>query len=158
RLYQRLDVFRKLRGLRDELDDPATFAAAAKQLGINVAGPKPVEKTAPPPAPAAAAGSLLSGSLLDQAMEATETRGVQPGAARSSDPLANYVRALVAPHLTPKPDAKKKEVLQMVDTAIGGAMGCLLHHPYFQELEAAWRGLYFLVRELETGPRLKIYL
>lgn len=157
RLFQRLEVFRKLRALREDLDDPASFAAAARQLGIDTgaakANPAPAPASAPPPASA-----LLSGSLLDQAMEVTETRGTGAGAARSADPLANYVRELVAPHLVPKPDAKKKEVLQMVDTAIGGAMRDVLHHPYLQEVEAAWRGLYYLVRELETSPKLKVFL
>ncbi|MBI4909395.1 MAG: type VI secretion system contractile sheath large subunit [Acidobacteria bacterium] len=160
RLYQRLDVFRKLRVLREELDDPATFAAAAKQLGIQTSAPKAAAPVEPPvkPSTGSAAGSLLSGSLLDQAMEATETRGAPGGASRSADPLANYVRELVAPHLVPKPDAKKKEVIQMVDAAVSGAMGDVLHHPYLQELEATWRGLYYLVRELETGPKLKVLL
>jgi type VI secretion system protein ImpC len=34
----------------------------------------------------------------------------------------------------------------------------MLHHPDFQALEAAWRGLDFLVSRLETGARLKLYV
>jgi type VI secretion system protein ImpC len=34
----------------------------------------------------------------------------------------------------------------------------ILHAPAFQALEAAWRGLFFLVRRLETGSDLKVYL
>jgi type VI secretion system protein ImpC len=34
----------------------------------------------------------------------------------------------------------------------------ILHHPDFQALESAWRGIYFLTRRLDTGEELKIYL
>ena len=34
----------------------------------------------------------------------------------------------------------------------------VLHQPAFQELEAAWRALYFLARRLETGTDLKIFV
>jgi type VI secretion system protein ImpC len=37
-------------------------------------------------------------------------------------------------------------------------MRALLHHPKFQALEAAWRGLYFLTRRLETHEYLKVYI
>ena len=37
-------------------------------------------------------------------------------------------------------------------------MIALLHHPAFRQLEAAWRGVDFLVRRLETGASLKLFL
>jgi type VI secretion system protein ImpC len=37
-------------------------------------------------------------------------------------------------------------------------MRAVLHHPKFQSLEAAWRGLYFLVRRLETGENLRVFM
>lgn len=156
-LFTKLPIFKKLRDLRDQLDDPSTFVSAAKELGIETSsgGAKPA--VAPPPPTQAAAASLLGGSLLDQAMEATESQGVT-ASARSGDPMAQYLRALVAPHLAPKTDPKKKEVMQMVDGATSGVMGAILHHPMFQELEANWRALYFLIKELETGTKLKVYI
>ena len=45
-----------------------------------------------------------------------------------------------------------------VDQATGDLMRKILHHRKFQQLEAAWRGLYFLVRRTETSSDLKIYL
>src|ERR1019366_9674025 len=33
-----------------------------------------------------------------------------------------------------------------------------LHHTTFQALEAAWRGVFHLVRAIETGSQLKLYL
>ncbi|HUQ92798.1 MAG TPA: type VI secretion system contractile sheath large subunit [Bryobacteraceae bacterium] len=158
KLFQRLPVFKKIRELREQLETPETFAAAARELGIGTGAPK-TPAPAPPPVPTRreAGASLLGGSLLDQALEATESRGAA-APSRSVDPMAHYLRSLVGPHLTPKPDPKKKEVMQQVDDATGGVMRSLLHHPLFQQVESAWRSLYFLIKELETGPLLKVYL
>ena len=43
-----------------------------------------------------------------------------------------------------------------LDRLIAGQLRLILHHPEFQALEAAWRGLHYLVRMTETGPLLKI--
>lgn len=159
RLFQKLPLFRKLRDLRDDLDDPDRFRQIAQELGISSAVPAKTPAPEPPPPPAKAPASLLGGSLLDQALEATASRSPAAAPTRpSADPLAQYVKALVTPHLTPKPDPKRGEVMKQVDGAIGGVMGMLLHHSEFQQLEANWRGLYFLVRELETGTHLKVFL
>jgi len=41
---------------------------------------------------------------------------------------------------------------------IGRMLATLLHQPRFRTLEAAWRGLWLLVRRLETDSRLKVFL
>jgi type VI secretion system protein ImpC len=165
RLYQRVPVFHKLRDLRERLEDPKTFADAAQQLGISVGGAKAASAAAPPPPPPTPAPRPAGGggfSFLDAALEETEARTEAPSGSSSfsspRDPLARYISAMVGPHLVPKADPKQKEVLQMADAGISGAMRDLLHHPRFQALEAAWRGLYFLIKELETGPLLKVYI
>ena len=40
----------------------------------------------------------------------------------------------------------------------GELMKKILHHPDFQALESAWRGLYFLVRRAETSNDLKLFI
>ncbi len=152
RIFETHPFFKKLRQLRDDLEDPSTFLSAARELGVDPGAPKS-QPAAPPPK--ASAESLLTGSLLDQALEATESRGASTA---KSDPMAQFIQSVVAPHLVPKADPKKKELIQMADDAIGGSMRAILHHPAFQELEANWRSLYLLVREVETGPKLKIHL
>jgi type VI secretion system protein ImpC len=72
--------------------------------------------------------------------------------------LREYVRRLVEPHLVPGADPRQPELLAKVDTATGDAMRQILHHPAYQELEAAWRAVYLLVRRVETGENLKLYL
>ncbi|MCS7315982.1 MAG: type VI secretion system contractile sheath large subunit [Bryobacterales bacterium] len=142
RLYSSLEIFRRLRQTRQRMADPAMFAAAASELGV----------VSSPPAPEIA--RLTSGSLLEQVIEAAEQRGAAP----THDPLADYLRRIVAPYLVPRPHPKQQEILAQLDEAVGGLMRALLHQPAFQALEAAWRGVEFLVRRLESNGRLRIHL
>jgi type VI secretion system protein ImpC len=50
------------------------------------------------------------------------------------------------------------ELIAQVDAAMGQILRTVLHHPAFRELEAAWRGLSFLVDRLETDAQLQLYL
>lgn len=43
-----------------------------------------------------------------------------------------------------------------IDALLSAQLNAIMHTPEFQQLEASWRGLKYLVRESETGPMLKI--
>ncbi len=43
-----------------------------------------------------------------------------------------------------------------IDARLSRQLDLILHHPQFQRLEGAWRGLHFLVSHTETDARLKI--
>lgn len=43
-----------------------------------------------------------------------------------------------------------------LDDVLGRQLNLILHHPPFQQLEATWRGLYYLVSRTETGQLLKL--
>ena len=49
-------------------------------------------------------------------------------------------------------------MLSAVDGASGELMRKILHDHSFQAMEAAWRGLFFMVRRIETDTDLSIYL
>jgi type VI secretion system ImpC/EvpB family protein len=102
--------------------------------------PKPAPVRRPVPQP-----EFTSGSLLDQIVSGT-------------DPLQTFIDRTVAPHTIAKESASDKEWKSRVQTMASDALAALLHHRSFQKLEAAWRGLDFLVRTLETGPQLKVYV
>jgi type VI secretion system protein ImpC len=155
RIYERLPLFRSLRDLRRRLGDPRSFAAAARELqGGADSPPHETASSAPPARP--------TGSVLDQIL--TESVGAAPEAAPSAssgvahDELQEFLRRAVAPHLVPGEDPRQPELLARVDAAIGAQMRALLHHPDFQALESFWRGVYFLVRRLETDGQLRLYL
>jgi predicted component of type VI protein secretion system len=63
--------------------------------------------------------------------------------AGGGDPFDNYVKELARAHAAPQ----KKSVDRHV--ALSERMNSMLHHPRFQALESAWRGLDFAVREMD---------
>jgi type VI secretion system protein ImpC len=143
RLFESLPPFRALRDLRERLSDRATFRAAAAQMAAPEAAAEPG-----PPLPKSGA------DLLSQMM------GESPAPVKRA-PQNDWDRMLheiVAPYAEPKPDQRQPEYIAQTDAAVAGEMRALLHHPQFQALEAAWRGIYFLVRRLETGESLKVYV
>lgn len=50
------------------------------------------------------------------------------------------------------------ERIKELDTIIEAQLNEIIHHKDFQELEASWRGLSYLVMNTETGSKLKIRL
>lgn len=162
RIFERVDLFRELREAREKLAHSQTFKAAAQELGILPAGAGSSTVPTPPPASRAPAppdaGSLVSGSLLDQMIEQTESRAADAKPRRAPDELMEFVKRAVEPHLIPGVDPRQAEVVARVDRAISDAMSALLHYRDFQGLEAAWRAVDFLVRRVETSPQLRLYL
>jgi len=159
-LFRRVEIFQKLRDARDKLSDRETFTRTATDLGI-IGTPQP----APPPTPRpmrrdvdADAAQALSGNLLDQMLEETEKQADRARPSRAPDPLTSLVRSIIAPHVVAKADPRQAEVLGLIDRATSAQMSALLHLPAFQELESAWRAVYFLVRNLETSSQLKVLL
>jgi type VI secretion system protein ImpC len=69
-----------------------------------------------------------------------------------------FLQALVAPHVEPGVDPRQEELAAVVEEATAVQMRLLLHHPAFQTLEAAWRGLHLLVRQLDTDSGLQLHL
>jgi type VI secretion system protein ImpC len=49
-------------------------------------------------------------------------------------------------------------LVALVDEARAAQMSCLLHHPDFQALESLWRGVHFLIRQLDTDEGLELWL
>ncbi len=159
RLFERTALFRKLREVRQKLSDPAAFAEAAAELGLT-AEPRrePQRAEAGRQVSAADVERVTSGSLLDEMIERTEERGNEPRTARAPDELTSLVNRLVAPHLVPKASPRQAELLDLIDRATSAQMRALLHAEAFQQLEAAWRAVFFLVRNLETDSQLKLFL
>lgn len=161
RIYERLDIFRKLRQTRRRLDDPSTFEAAAAEIrgwaGAADEDAQGVRHDAAEQATAPAAEPSsrdLIGEMLSQSKSVRPTTTGAEGA----DEFGNFLREVIRPHLDSTDEARKAELTSAVDAAAGQLMRAVLHHPDFQALEAAWRGLHFLVKRTETGAELKLYL
>jgi len=167
RLFEQVRIFQKLRETRRKLGDSATFAKTAAELTsagaqgeahAPQATPSKAQSSAPSPrASAQDVQSLVSGSLLDNMLEATESKA-QDQASKRPDEWSSLLQKLVAPHLVAKTDPRQAELIALIDKATSAQMGALLHAPAFQALEAAWRSVYFLVRNAETDTHLKLFL
>jgi type VI secretion system protein ImpC len=159
RIFQNLEAFRKLRELRGRLEDPSTFAEAANELGLRPAA-SVSEPRRPDISPAVApnAARLASGSLLDEMIEQTESRVAADRSRRKPDEVHEFAQRAAAKHLVNRPDARQPEILSVIDGGIAALMRAVLHHRDFQALEAIWRATFLLVRQLETGSQLKLYL
>jgi type VI secretion system protein ImpC len=58
----------------------------------------------------------------------------------------------------PAPASDQAALVAAVDAAVAESMRRLLHDPAFQALEATWRGIDFLLRQIETDETLKVHL
>jgi type VI secretion system protein ImpC len=68
------------------------------------------------------------------------------------------IRNIVAPHVVKDTSAQTAAYLAAVDAAIAEQMRALLHLPAFQSLEAAWRGVRWLIANLELDENLQLHL
>lgn len=156
-LFDRLPVFQELRKLLKALKNPETSADAVREVATRFsvsssAVPEPAPSESPP------APSDDEGDLLDQVL--SKSSG-DPGAHRQSRPVSDwdaFLSDIVRPHLASQAAPGTDEMRRILETAIGDAMGRILQHPRFQALESVWRGLYWLVRRLETDEALSVHL
>ncbi|MCB1955077.1 MAG: type VI secretion system contractile sheath large subunit [Rhodocyclaceae bacterium] len=145
-LYRRGDLFAGLRGLRQELRDPALFARAAAALG------------AAPASPAAAEAEPEAGSDIERLLGRKPSGpATAAGAAPAAQGIEALIRNVVAPHVV-QANPQQAQVIAAADEAIADHMRRLLHHPDFQALEGLWRSAETLVRELDCGESLQLYL
>ncbi|MCJ7728949.1 MAG: type VI secretion system contractile sheath large subunit [Sedimentisphaerales bacterium] len=158
RIFDRLEIFQKLKILRKRLQDPATFAEAASQVRSWLAVPHEAGKPE--------AGQPPSGPAKEEPDTDTLERllGKQPAkkppfrpAGRPVD-IEKLIGEVVKPYIIPAPDPQQPELIAQVDQAISGQMRAILHQPDFKELEAAWLLLRFIVSQVETNETLKIYI
>lgn len=151
-LYRRLPVFRTLRETRARLEDRSTFEAAADTMRS--------WKTAPaaPPAPAEELARLTPDQLFSRMLDEAAPEAAPAAAPPRTDAFSLLLREIVAPHIEAKPDPRMPELLAELDATVSAQMRAIMHHPDFQAVEAAWRALFFLVRRMESGAGLKLYI
>lgn len=152
-IFRRVPLYSELRDLRKRLKGTDTFNAAARDarqmFGI---GAGDASARAEAPAETAPADNLLDAIL------AQPSGGAAAPKRGAAGELGNLVKELVRPHLVSVNEDEQASLLSAVDTATSELMRRILHHRRFQELEASWRGLFFLVRRADTSTELKIYV
>lgn len=86
----------------------------------------------------------------------------KPKSERAKEEVESAVRTL-AEQVLKKSDIVSDDVAQTInayiaeiDRKISEQLNLIMHHPDFQKLEGAWRGLHYLVNNTETDQQLKI--
>ncbi len=158
-IFRQLPCFSHLRELRRKLLNPDTFNSAANEVRswFNLADVDKVtvdSKIVRDDSQPAQDFNLLD-QILDQS-SADNSVERQPLPVQTE--LSNLIADLVRPFVIHTDENEQKDLVAVVDRASGEIMREILHHPVFQSLESAWRGLYFLVRRIETGVDLKIFI
>ena len=160
RLLERLNVFKALRQALKDLNDPGVLDSVAAKLGRRTETEVSVD-TAEEEGETESRSDLEIGStdhLLERILDESRPARIREEPAERASSWDDFLHRLVQPHLVPDADPRQAELQASVETAIADVMGKILHDPAFQELEANWRALYFLVSRLETDELLKIYI
>jgi type VI secretion system protein ImpC len=161
RIFERLEMFQALRETRQKLEDSRTFPSAAAEVRgwtKTETAPEPGESPSEQPTYEPDISSLSSTGLLDQVLDKTQGRPPEAKPTSDASDWDAFLRKIVQPHLVPSVQPQQAELVAAVDASSSRLMRKILHHPDFQAIEAAWRGVHFLVSRLETGAELRLYL
>jgi type VI secretion system protein ImpC len=120
--------------------------------------------SAPEPSAAAAAGTAAASppeqqpSLLDQIIAEGRLARDEEQRALAKDLIGEFVDQVMAGTMTVSKDTQAmiNARIGQIDALLSKQLNAILHYEDFQKLEAAWRGLHYLVHQTETGPQLKL--
>lgn len=79
-------------------------------------------------------------------------------AAAGAPGIDALIQHIVAPHVVKEASAETKGHLAAVDAAMAEGMRAVLHDPAFQSLESAWRGVHWLMSNLELDGPLSLHV
>lgn len=160
RLLESLAVFRELRQVLRDLDDPRRMESAAARIGvwIGTEDGRSLRTEGPPDKGDAARPKEAGGGILDRILdEADGAREIPSPGAGGSD-WDRFLAGIAASSRAVPEDPRRDALKAVVSGMISEGMRRILHHPDFQRLEALWRGVWHLVTDLETDESLTIHL
>ena len=147
KLLPRLDPLGHLTDLWAKLLHPASSHAAAKEIQeILKIGAAPAETQ---PATATESVEAMLARLLEKPVS-------EQHQASSPAQLANRLIQQIVGSNVPGLHPQQSQLAALVDAELTACLRAILHHPSFQALEAVWRGLDFLVRNITEEVKLSI--
>jgi type VI secretion system protein ImpC len=162
KIFQQVSLFEDLRDLRRRLLNENSFNEAAGEVrswfAETLASEEPqFEKKSEPTETEITEEN--SGNLLDNILnQSHENTSIKTSQVTHYSELSRFLNKIVSPYIVQTDENEQAKLLQTVDDATGNLMRLILHHPKFQALESAWRGIYLIVRKVETDVDLKIFL
>lgn len=150
-LAANIETFRVLKQIRMALANPGTFELAAQQVRA-LAGM--TEQAAPAPSTSSAPSSVVSDNEFEQLLGKAPAKIQQPE--KKHVDISAMVGELVREYVVPNPKPEQQELIRVVTDAMGVQLRAILHNVAFQQVEASWRGLAFLISRLELDDQLKV--
>ncbi|MVO18688.1 type VI secretion system contractile sheath domain-containing protein, partial [Parasedimentitalea huanghaiensis] len=151
-LYENVELFSELVGLRKQLQSGVTADHAAKTL--RAWGEKHGNRVKPPK-PRSGGNAVPADRRLSAFQQLIGDAENQLGQA---SPVQDLLARVVGPHIRALPDADATAMIGAVDEALSDAMRMVLHHPEFQSLEGQWRSLDLIARSVEVDDTLEVML
>lgn len=146
-LYDNVEMFQSLSTLKQRLSTGSLADSAVQALqdwGDKFDRPVSLPKRS--------AGTSVRADIRISDFQALIGGAARQKTSQSEDLIAR----VVGPYVVQAPDAGIDAMQTAVDEALGGAMRLILHHPDFQALEAQWRSLDFLARNIETDEEVEL--
>jgi type VI secretion system protein ImpC len=144
-LLNRVEPLLKLTELRANLLHPATMEAAAKELQeilkIDTLPPESSTKSS------AESTEQMLGRLLGK-------HPTEPSRTTSPAELANRLIQQIVGSNVPSGGPQRSQLAALAEAELSVRLRAILHHPDFQALEATWRGLDFLARNVTEEVKL----
>ncbi len=155
-LFEGTAAFAGLRRTRIDLRDPEGYERAATEVRswerLKDGGAADVA------AALTAEGSPEGADLVSELLERSQAAADKDNDENPENAFNRFVQQVVAPYQAPAEASDRDELVARTEDAIGSWMRDFLHHPRLQALEAAWRGLAFLVGRLETDGSVEVHV
>ncbi|HWV99930.1 MAG TPA: type VI secretion system contractile sheath large subunit [Candidatus Acidoferrum sp.] len=153
RLLTQVPPLAKLCEQRRRLLDPATAPAAVTEMQRLFTTPsQPAAETADTGSPS----SESETDTLARLLGGTPTKSAPRAGSRGA--VESLLRSAVAPSVVPDATPHQTALLSVIDLELSKQLRAVVHHPRFQALEAAWRGLDLLVRNFGAEENLKLFI
>jgi type VI secretion system protein ImpC len=150
RLIHRIAPLSRLFDLRTRLLDPVQAEAVVAEARTILIRRVPTTDTTPlPPTPTESTQDLLQRLLGKSAAP-------KPESAPAASTVERLIKKIVMPHVVPSTTTEQSDLVKQVEDELSVGLREVLHDPDFQALEAVWRGIDFLVREI--SDQIALYL
>ncbi len=151
-LYEKVELFDGLSGLKSQLRAGGTADHAAKQL---IGWGEEFGQAVVPPRKTSGGNTVRADLKLSDFQKLI---GDTSGELAQASPVDDLLKRVVGPHIRKLPSPDVQAMQKAVDEALSAAMRMVLHHPEFQSVEAQWRSLDLIARSVEDDDTLDVVL
>jgi type VI secretion system protein ImpC len=150
RLIHQIVPLERLFDLRFRLLDPAHAEAAVAEARSTLNLNAPATGTAVLPA----TPTETTEELLKRLLGKSDTP--KPESPPAASTVERLLKQIVTPNVVPGATAEQSDLVRLIENDLSTRLREVLHNADFQALEATWRGIDFLVRQI--GDQIGLYL